>query len=53
MHEVSHDLLFTAKLIRPWGEVAEVLSSDVGDGGSDPPCEVCGGVRGRAVKVLG
>ena len=21
MHEVSHDLLFTAKLLRPWGEV--------------------------------
>ena len=37
MHEVSHDLLFTAKLIRPWGEVAQVLSSDVG-AGSGRPC---------------
>ena len=25
MHEVSHDLLFTAKLIRPWGEVAKAV----------------------------
>ena len=25
MHEVSHDPLFTAELIRAWGEVSEVL----------------------------
>ena len=43
MHEVSHDPLFSAKLIRLAGEVMQVFSSDVGDGGSDPPCEVCGG----------
>ena len=34
MHEVSHDLLFTATLIRPGGEASEVVLSDVGDGGS-------------------
>ena len=43
MHEVSHDPLFSAKLIRLAGEAMQVFSSDVGDGGSDPPCEVCGG----------
>ena len=43
MHEVSHDPLFSAKLIRLAGEVMQVFSSDVGDGGSDPPCEDCGG----------